>query len=785
MKKRLICIALGLLMLPLAALAPAAHAAPNVPDSAWELAAELNVGWNLGNSLEAQNLSRGWVPKDSFGKPGFEAAEELLGNPVTTRALFQAVADRGFSAVRIPLSFYNHLKESQPRLDNADGSRTYRPGVTVDPDWLARVREVVDWALDAGLYVMINNHHDTSMWMNVSWIYAEADDIEAQTAQLTNIWRQVAEYFRNYDHRLIFQSTGEIVNKKRSFSAGDWRDFRSVHYMNQRFIETVRAAGGKNAERFLVLPTYAANSGELFVDESFFEPYADSAESRLLFSVHNYATDIEELEWSFARLYKCAVRYGAPFLMDECGALVTESAQVREAVSYTLAQQAEKYGAAVFIWDAGVAEHGYIDRRTTMETGSIAYVTSWTHEGVTYETDSEAALAALFRGKAEARPLTEAERAELLDDSLRAADFAYLNAGNFARRTPHGSYFRGGAYLQTDADAARPFTPYSPAPRSFACIYPYMKSQRFQAALPEGMITVIKELDGEGRYLRQKYISRSEGWYVPSEDAAYMAITFRTEDAAMTFADYEAAVRSGALELYPAGGSRYVPQKLGFRVRQRDGKLAETDVVKMLRPQGWDHAATNEPTNRGYDPTQTARTAYAMLNGAPLENTPENAAWLEDMLAGMGCELYTRRGLERLDAEAVREYLDIRTDAAGEYLGISFTSKAHGAVKITFPDGSELLIVTPGDINLDGEMNANDWANIMRWTLQAEGRYDTRPEDGEYRIAVGGREYNLWALLADMTDTDAITSDRNEWRKKVDSNDWTAIMYLTLQAWKR
>jgi len=299
--------------------------------------------------------------------------------------------------------------------------------------------------------------------------------------------------------------------------------------------------------------------------------------------------------------------------------------------------------------------------------------------------------------------------------------------------------------------------------------FEYIEGELFD---PTGLVVMAYYTNGDSADVTDKIVFSPVGPL--SETEKYIYIRY-TEDGITVETETYVLVRQGEL-----------PLSLSFAVQNESGELAETDVVKILRPQGWAHADTGEPTNRGYDPTQTARTVYVMRDGEPMDSAAEHSDLLvRELLAGARYDRCTWRGPERLDAEAVREYLDICTDSSGEYLGISFTSKAHGAVKITFPDGSELLVVTPGDINLDGEMNANDWANIMRWTLQAEGRYDTRPEDEEYRIAVGGREYNLWALLADMTDTDAITSDRNEWRKKVDATDWITIMYLTLQAWKR
>lgn len=552
-----------------------------VPDKAWNLVKELNLGWNLGNSLEIQNIKEhGYIAKDSFGQPNFDIIETSLGNPVTTRELIAAVADRGFSSIRIPVSFYNHLKESQPSTDIGGGKYQANPGYTIDEEWLKRVKEVVDWSIDAGLYVIINVHHDTSMWMNLSWIYAQADDIDKQKEQLAMLWSQYAAFFKDYDNRLLFQATGEIVNKDRSFSSSDYLDFRSVHDLNQHFIDTVRSTGGNNTDRFLILPTYAANSGPLFVDESFYVPYEDDAEDKLIYSVHNYSTSTEDLQWYFEQLYKRAVKYDVPFIMDECGAQINESDETRIKVSYTLASLAEKYNSAVFVWDSGVAEHSYIDRAETISSKKIVYTDSYTYNGNTYETDSKSAVDALFKGKEEAESLSSDEINRLLDETVKYTEFKYLNAGNYDSKTEYGDYFVNKYYSDTNKDAAYPVTILGPAYPYFACINPYVTVASFKAILPDGVTVTIKEIDEDGKYIGQKYITSSEGTYVPSSAAKYMAVCFRCSDTSYDFDDYLDAVKNGSLELYPADGTVYVPSyTLRFQLNGGTYNGSSDDII--------------------------------------------------------------------------------------------------------------------------------------------------------------------------------------------------------------
>ncbi|MBQ9535853.1 MAG: hypothetical protein IJU78_08420 [Clostridia bacterium] len=211
----------------------------------------------------------------------------------------------------------------------------------------------------------------------------------------------------------------------------------------------------------------------------------------------------------------------------------------------------------------------------------------------------------------------------------------------------------------------------------------------------------------------------------------------------------------------------------------------ETDAIKLLRWQGMDAEATGEPRNRGYDPTQTSDTVGIRLNGAPMAYSAANLAKAKELFKGVKYESLTHSGAvsqqvtEQADGSlTVGDKLKISFGSSGGNITATVTALKPVAMRLTMADGSECLIATPGDVNLDGSMDANDWTTIMRWTLQASSRYDVMDYPG---FTLNGQSFDLWALLADMTGTAAGGSRSN----RVDANDWTTIMYLTLQAWKK
>jgi len=227
----------------------------------------------------------------------------------------------------------------------------------------------------------------------------------------------------------------------------------------------------------------------------------------------------------------------------------------------------------------------------------------------------------------------------------------------------------------------------------------------------------------------------------------------------------------------------------------------EVSFSKVLRWEGMSSEETGEPTGYGYDPELISSTFMLFADGVPMAYSEENLALALELLAetirfsrfdGLAGFVFSELNAET-DGNAIiigdssRSYLrlELAPDEDGN-LSVTLTALNPAAIRLQFvsdADGEmyhELLFVTPGDVNFDGKMNSIDWINIMRWTLSGLNDEDTRPEDPALTVTVGDEPYNLWRLMAKVTDPHG-----NEPSPGVNAVDWITIMRLTLQAWKQ
>ena len=258
------------------------------------------------------------------------------------------------------------------------------------------------------------------------------------------------------------------------------------------------------------------------------------------------------------------------------------------------------------------------------------------------------------------------------------------------------------------------------------------------------------------------------------------------------------AITNG-LSLYAIFEENPIPE-LGLA----DETNAPFTLGKSLRWVGMDAENTGEPDTYGYDPSQTSITLNALDCGMPMTYSDDAAEIVMNMLADSDYAEYARytaNGFAELIAETDSATGDLKVGYVNNVNGIDtfvpmlyitaqegenggmqlkLTSHAPGCVRITLKGayGKEYAMITPGDVNLDGKMNSNDWITIMRLTLSAIGEADVI-DYPEFELN-GSRDYDLWALLADMTAVD-ISTDRDQ---LVNAVDWITIMRLTLQAWK-
>jgi endoglucanase len=269
---------------------------PPPSGNAMEVVAAMQPGWNLGNSL------------DSTG-----ADETSWGNPRITQALISAIEAQGYNSIRIPVTWGQHLGPA--------------PGYTIEASYLNRVEEVVNWALDEDLYVMINIHHDSWQWI------ANMPNDSTVIARYNSIWTQVADRFRDSPPELIFESVNEPTF---TGSSGEAQDAQLLDQLNTSFHQIVRSSGGNNANRMLVLPTLHTNADQPRLDE-LNSTIAALNDPNLIATVHFYgfwpfSVNIagftrfneevrQDLTGTFDRVHNAFVTNGIPVIIGEYGLL--------------------------------------------------------------------------------------------------------------------------------------------------------------------------------------------------------------------------------------------------------------------------------------------------------------------------------------------------------------------------------------------------------------------------------------------------------------------------------
>ncbi len=250
-------------------------------ESATDAVKNMGVGWNLGNTLDANGT----------GISDVVQSETYWGQPVTKPELMTMMKGAGFGAIRVPVTWYNH--------SDAEGN--------IDAAWLKRVHEVVDYVIDAGLYCVINVHHDTGAHDN-AWVIADADNYAKTKARYENLWTQIATEFRDYDEHLLFAGYNEMLDKLNSWcfasfaSSGRYDEavatsaYSGLNSYAQSFVDVVRATGGNNTQRNLIINTYASANGGGSWNSHLTDVLTqltaptDITENHLAYEVHAYPT---------------------------------------------------------------------------------------------------------------------------------------------------------------------------------------------------------------------------------------------------------------------------------------------------------------------------------------------------------------------------------------------------------------------------------------------------------------------------------------------------------------
>lgn len=318
--------------------------------SSIDIVKELEIGWNLGNTLDATggallNTEMSW------------------GNPTTREEMIIAVKEAGFNIIRIPVSWGSHLGPE--------------PDYNIHTIWLDRVNEVVDYAIDNDLYVILNMHHE-------EWHFPSYDNHEKAETILVKVWTQIAERFKDYDEHLIFEGMNEPRMKDTPFewNGGTVEARDVINQLNSSFVETIRNSGGNNSYRHLMIPTYAASS-----DPKTWKDFIRPNDDKIIVSIHAYTPynfalnksgtsewsrenpqDTREIDSLMDNLYDWFISKGHPVILGEFGAMDKDNLEARVDWAEYYVKKANEKGIPCIWWDNGAfigsgELFGLLDRR--------------------------------------------------------------------------------------------------------------------------------------------------------------------------------------------------------------------------------------------------------------------------------------------------------------------------------------------------------------------------------------------------------------------------------------
>lgn len=314
----------------------------NAFESSFETVANIKIGWNLGNSLDSTGS---WINKSD--PKNFETA---WGNPVTTKELIHFVKQCGFNAVRIPVTYTEKIDENGK----------------IDEKWLARIKEVVDYVIDEDMYCIINVHHDTGA-SEEAWLRADPAMYEDMSKKYAYLWEQAADLFKDYGEHLLFESFNEILDSDFNWGGSGSKEYETVNRLNQLFVDTIRASGGNNPNRNIIVNSYGASTAQSQLGG--FKLPSDSAENHLIAEMHCYdpwaftsnggdtswdSADKNTLETIFERINSLVVKaQGVPVIIGEFAAQDAGNDDDRAAYAWDFVRIAKKYNISCFWWDDG------------------------------------------------------------------------------------------------------------------------------------------------------------------------------------------------------------------------------------------------------------------------------------------------------------------------------------------------------------------------------------------------------------------------------------------------
>lgn len=299
---------------------------------------KMKIGWNLGNTFDVYNVGHYCNNITEF--------ETAWGNPVTEKKMIDDIKAMGFNTVRIPVTWYEHM--------DSDG--------IINREWIDRIKEVVDYCIENKMYVILNIHHDP-------WSYPSKENLKNALFLIRTVWGQIANVFMDYDELLIFEGLNEprLVGTEYEWKGGTEEARAIVNKLNAEFVKTIRAAGGENKSRYLMVPTYGACT-----DKAVIEDMSVPNDKRVIVSVHAYipyeyalgknassdfnvnnVEDTKIIDEVMQRLYDNFIVRGIPVVIGEFGATSLRDDKSRAAWAEYFVKSASDRNIMCIWWDNG------------------------------------------------------------------------------------------------------------------------------------------------------------------------------------------------------------------------------------------------------------------------------------------------------------------------------------------------------------------------------------------------------------------------------------------------
>ena len=526
-------------------------------------------GINLGNTLEACDNNVGIKTNTPL------SYETHWGQPKTTQAMIDGMKAAGFDTIRIPVAW----------MTNA--THLYEGDYTIDADYMDRVEEVVRYARKAGMYVIINDHWDGGWYGMFGSESAETRALAMEAYK--GMWQQIAERFRDYSDYLIFESANEELGGRFDENSplycsdsvvtylNDDERYALTNEINQTFVDVVRATGGNNAARFLLIAGYSTDINQTCDDR--FQMPKDTADSKLMVSVHYYdpwsycgassavsatkwgkVSDYEYMDQQLAKMTKFT-EAGYGVVIGEYGALPCSDGLKDNTLAYHTAflDACTKYNLTNCLWDCS----GLYKRvsQTFADDDILAMYQEKrqaNEEGQDYA-DVQAAAAAEAAAAAAEAPVTFLQDAVVVDDQTALA-WIMWNDGSWALTHSVGDTY--------NADS-----------------------------ISEGLVATNAIITGEGKYtVGLDFTGTAQGY---SASVAFAAIGISNGEA--LYPNYLVNIKEVRIngEIYRLKGRAYTTSDDGVCTRVNLYNEWVTSVPKTARLPGGNLAgATPTPINR-------------------------------------------------------------------------------------------------------------------------------------------------------------------------------------------